>query len=283
MSTLCRDIEIKQDQVEIKTDNQTLTAKLAILAYGCSFNIQNKLKLIKEQPIKILGYGGIYKNYNLDKNKFYYFFDEEHLGYLWIFPKDKNLANIGFGAFNTNKKTRETLNRLLKKYKINAIQISEYAGIVPCSGPIKQTYTDRLLICGNAAGQVHAFSGEGIYYGLKAGQLAAKTAVKAVQQQKFNENFLKNYEKSWKKEIGRNMQSGIIEAELLLLAFKHKKIKNLFNAPTEKELKGMMLEGKVPLRARFAWKLARHFNLLEKEELPLTVNLLYKIYKFFKR
>ncbi|MBW2966164.1 NAD(P)/FAD-dependent oxidoreductase, partial [Candidatus Woesearchaeota archaeon] len=283
LSTNCQDLNIKENIIEIKTNKATLTANLAILAYGCNFNIQKKLNLIKNNPIIVLGYGGIYKNHNLDKNKFYYFFDSEHLGYLWIFPKDKQLANIGFGAFNSNKKTKEILNKFLKKYKINATQLSEYAGIVPCSGPINKTYTDRLLICGNAAGQVHAFSGEGIYYALKTGKLAAKTAIKATKENKFNKEFLKCYEKDWKKDISKNMQAGIIEAELLLLAFKHKKIKSLFKTPSEKELKQMMLEGKIPFRARFAWKLTKFFNLLEKEKLPLTVKFIYTVYKFFKK
>jgi digeranylgeranylglycerophospholipid reductase len=283
LSTPCKDINIKENLVEIITNKETLTANLAILAYGCNFNIQKKLNLVKKQPIIVLGYGGIYKNHNLDKNKFYYFFDTDYLGYLWIFPKDKQLANIGFGAFNTNKNTRQIINKLLKKYKINAQQFSEYAGIVPCSGPINKTYTDRLLICGNAAGQVHAFSGEGIYYGLITGKLAANTSIKALKEKNFNKEFLKNYEKDWKKEIGKNMQAGKIEADLLLLAFKHKKIKSLFNAPSEKELREMMLQGKVPLRAKFAWELTRLFNLTEKEKLPFTVNIIYKIYKFFKR
>jgi len=283
LSTACRDINIKENNVEIITNKKTLTAKLAILSYGCSFNIQKKLNLVEKQPIIVLGYGGIYKNHNKDKNKFYYFFDPEHLGYLWIFPKDKNLANIGFGAFNTNKNTRRTLDKLLKKYKINAEQISEYAGIVPCSGPIRQTYADRLLVCGNAAGQVHAFSGEGIYHALKTGQLAAKTAFKAVKQNNCSRSFLKNYEKDWKKEIGKNMKAGIIEGELLIYAFKNKKIKSLFNAPKEKELKEMMLNGKVPFRAKLAWRLIKYFRLSEKEKLPSTVKIIYAVYKLFRK
>ncbi len=274
LSTACKDININENNIEIITNKETLTADLIILAYGCNFNIQKKLDLVKKQPNMVLGYGGIYKNHNLDKNKFYYFFDQEYLGYLWVFPKDKRLANIGFGAFNTNKNTKEILNKLLKKYKINARQISEYAGIVPCSGPINKTYTDRLLICGNAAGQVHAFSGEGIYYGLITGKLAVNTAIKAVKENNFSKEFLKNYEKDWKKEIGKNMKAGIIEGELLKLAFKYKKVKRLFNSPTEKELKEMMVHGNVPLRAKIAYILAKS---------PLTVNIIYKIYKLFKK
>ncbi|MBW2981807.1 NAD(P)/FAD-dependent oxidoreductase [Candidatus Woesearchaeota archaeon] len=283
LSTTCQDLKIKENLIEIKINKEILTAKLAILAYGCNFNIQKKLNLVKKQPNMVLGYGGIFKNHNFEENKFYYFFDPKHLGYLWAFPKDKKTANIGFGAFNTNKNTKKIFKKLLKRYKINAKQLSEYAGIVPCSGPIKKTYADRLLICGNAAGQVHAFSGEGIYYGLVSGKLAAKTAVKAVKQNIFNDNFLKQYEKEWKKKIGKNMKAGIIASELLYLAFKNKEIKSLFKQPTEKELREMMLYGIVPLRARFVWKLAKIFNLLEKKELPLIVKIIYNIYKLIKK
>ena len=283
LSTSCQGINIKENLIEIKTNKEILTADIAILAYGCNFKIQKKFNLVKKQPSIVLGYGGIYKNHNLNPKKFYYFFDKDYLGYLWVFPKDKQTANIGFGVFDSNKNTKQIFSRLLKKYKINAEQISEYAGIVPCSGPIEKTYTNKLLVCGNAAGQVHAFSGEGIYYGLITGKIAARTAVKAVKENKFNDDFLKQYEDLWKKEINSKMKAGIIEADLLQLAFKYKKIEKLFKAPTEKELKGMMLYGKVPLRAEFAWRIANFFNLMEKENPPLIVNIIYHIYKLIKR
>jgi len=129
---------------------------------------------------------------------------------------------------------------------------------------------------------VHAFSGEGIYYALKTGQIAAKTAVNAVKQNNYKKDFLNQYEKSWKKQIGKNMKAGIIEGELLLYAFKNKKVKSLFNAPTETELKEMMLNGKVPLRAKLAWRCVKHFNLLEKDKLPVIVNIIYKLYRLFR-
>ena len=282
LRTSCEDINIKNNYIEIITNKRSITSSLAILSYGCNFRIQKKLNLVKKDPIIILGYGGICKYHSLDPKKFYYFFDENHLGYLWVFPKDKEKANIGFGAFDSNKHTKTIFNRLLKKFKLNVKQISEYAGTVPCSGPINKTYTDRLLICGNAAGQVHAGTGEGIYYALKSGKLAAQTAIKAVKKNKFHKRFLKQYEKTWKKDFNKSMQGGIIFKNLLTLGFKYKKIKKLFNAPSEKELKNMILEGKIPLRARIAWNLTKYFNLLNKEKFPLTIKILFRLYKFLK-
>jgi digeranylgeranylglycerophospholipid reductase len=274
LSTTCQDINIKENLAEIITNKGILTADLVILAYGCNFNVQKGLGLVKKDQNIVLGYGGIFKNHNLDPNKFYYFFGTKYLGYLWAFPKDKKTANIGFGAFNTNKNTKEIFKKLLKKYKINATQISEYAGIVPCSGPIEKTYACRLLICGNAAGHVHAFSGEGIYYGLIAGQLAAKTAAKAVKQNKFNKKFLKRYEKEWKRKISKNMKAGIMEAKLLQLAFRCNKLKSLFSAPSEEELKQMMLYGRIPFRAKIAYYLS---------EFPAIVNIIYFIYRLLRK
>ena len=39
------------------------------------------------------------------------------------------------------------------------------------------------------------------------------------------------------------------------LAIRKNIVRELFNIPTEKELKSMVLEGKIPLRAKIFWKL----------------------------
>lgn len=58
-----------------------------------------------------------------------------------------------------------------------------YAERYVTNGPIYRTYSDRLLICGDAAGQVFAGIGEGIYFSLKAGQIAGQTATKAIESE----------------------------------------------------------------------------------------------------
>src|SRR3989338_2745566 len=220
LKTRCDDIKTREDCIEVITNKGTIKSDLVILANGCDFKFQKKLGLVKKKQIVILGYGGIYKVNNVKQDRFQYYFNDGFFGYLWLFPKSRNLANIGFGALNTNKSVKETFNKLLRRHNIKAKQLSEYAGLVSCSGPIDKTYDDRLLVCGTAAGFVHAGTGEGIYFALESGKQAAEIAVKALKNKRFDKAFLKSYEKGWRKEFGKGMKGGIIFRDLLFLGLR---------------------------------------------------------------
>ena len=249
----CIDITIKNDFAEIITNKAKIKTRLVILAYGSNFNVQRKYGLIKKTPPLFVCYGGIYSNHNLDPKKFYAYFDDNYLGYLWIFPKNKDIANVGFGTvvkgINVKKAFADILKNICPKIK----KISEYGGIVPCSGPIEKTYHQRLLICGDAAGFVYAGTGEGIYFALESGRIASQIAAKAVNKHNFKKEFLSKYEKEWKKSFAKLMKAGIIFYDLQYIPFKRKKTKELFTLHTDKEIKEMLSEGKVPLRAKLIW------------------------------
>jgi flavin-dependent dehydrogenase len=172
---------------------------------------------------------------------------------VWLFPKSKNLANIGFGALNV-KNPREVLRRLLDSLGIKARQKSEYSGLINISGPIERTYSSRLLVAGTAAGLVFAGTGEGIRYALLSGKMAGETVCRALQKDDFSETQMASYEHEWKQLFGDAMQGGIVFRDLLFLGFKMKALELLFQQPSEEELRQMILAGKVPKRAALAWK-----------------------------
>ena len=58
--------------------------------------------------------------------------------------------------------------------------------------PVLET-TNRILLVGDAAGLVDIFTGQGICYALESGFLAAKTAIKAVKNQRFTQQMLSEY------------------------------------------------------------------------------------------
>jgi digeranylgeranylglycerophospholipid reductase len=274
LNTTCKDIIKKQDCLEIITNKGTIKTNLVILANGCDYKIQKKFNLIKSPPITIPCYGGIFKNHNLNPKKLYFFFNDNDLTALWIFPKNKNKANIGIGIFPSKKTNIKTaFKQAIKKYAPKSKGKPSYAGIFPTSGQIKQTYADRLLVCGNAAGQVYAGAGEGIYFALKSGQLAAKTATKAIKKRNFKAPFLRQYEKAWKKSFGNQLKASLVFTSILNFGFQYKKLEKLFKLPKEKELINLFMHGKIPVKARLA-------SILIKS--PLLLRLLRKFYNSFR-
>ena len=261
--------------VELSTDKGVFQTKLVIIATGAAFTLQKRLGLCGPEKEVYLGFGGIYKNHAWDKDKFYFIFDEQHSGGFWIFPKDDTLANIGFGGINTNVK--EAFYHLLQKYAPQAICVKNYAGLIDCTGPIRKTYSERVIVCGGAAGLVHAASGEGIQYALISGKIAGDCAQNALIKNNFSEQFLSQYELAWKKEIGTELFNSLDLHMLMRLGFKYTVAERLFREPSDDETQLMLSKGILPRRAQLAVKLIRLFGLYDKDltKKPVSKRLRY--------
>ncbi|MBD3379326.1 MAG: NAD(P)-binding protein [Candidatus Omnitrophica bacterium] len=257
MQNECAGIEVAGGHCRLTTNKGTERSRIAIIANGCDFRLQKQLGLVKNTPLLAPCVGGIYEFDGLDESRFKYVFDDRNEGYFWIFPKSATLANVGYGSFAKKTDISERFRALSDRYAAGAREISFYAGTVPVGGPIARTYAPGIMVCGSAAGQVYAGTGEGIYYALKAGQLAALTALRALEEGRFDGHAMKKYEFSWKRAFGKHMRAGIISRDLIKLAYRIGRVETLIKAPGEKDLKALMVEGEVPFKIALKWHILK--------------------------
>ena len=137
------------------------------------------------------------------------FFGAVPNGYGWVFAKD-GFLNIGIGATAVLLKdvgAMQAYNRFLDNLRAQGVIPSglELQPGVGCPLPFKhtaeRTVYGNLLLVGDAAGFVSPLSGEGIYYSIKGGQLAAE----AIFRHKENGVPLEAYEKAWRKAFGNDL------------------------------------------------------------------------------
>ncbi|PRR70233.1 geranylgeranyl reductase family protein [Neomoorella humiferrea] len=112
-------------------------------------------------------------------------------GYGWIFPKGDHLS-VGIGSFTRRVKG-------LKGYFLDfcrgmGLKVPEgvrcRGAVIPAAdGRIGALHTARALLVGDAAGLVDPFSGEGIYYALRSGRLAAEVLYAALEGRERLENY----------------------------------------------------------------------------------------------
>ncbi|MFH1850019.1 MAG: NAD(P)/FAD-dependent oxidoreductase [archaeon] len=287
LSTRCEDVIIRNDCAEVITNRGTFKAGMVVLAYGCNYAVQRRYGLVKGRPRMITGYGGIYRGRHrtLKHDRFYYYFDDDYLGYLWVFPKGEDTFNIGFGAYNAVS-AREAFSSLTRKHGFDRLErIGSYSGVVPCSGPIDRTYHDRLIVCGNAAGQVFAGTGEGTYYALRIGKIAGEIAVRAARNKSYSADALSRYEDKWKSMFEEALCGGVAFGELFALGYKYGQYHKLFSTPSNMELTNMIQYGKMPFRTKAARLAARLLvdsqNVMNKEPVPQTVRLIYRVARAF--
>lgn len=136
-------------------------------------------------------------------------------GYGWIFPKrDRISIGIGefaprvndlkgsFGRFVRDVSVRKNIDIEGKITRINSYRI-------PAGGFPRRIHGDRVLLTGDAAGFVDPFLGEGIYYAMKSGEIAADVAAGAVESGDFSDRFLHEYVMSCEKEFNYDLKSAL--------------------------------------------------------------------------
>lgn len=131
-------------------------------------------------------------------------------GYLWVFPKGDGRANVGVGIRRTRCSDNgplHYLNRFI--YRTGCSRLEFNAGAVPVAGPIRKTYTDGLLVVGDAAGQVDPLTGGGIHIAAECAMIAADVATEAVESQRTDSGFLSKYESTWHERIGKNLERSL--------------------------------------------------------------------------
>lgn len=139
-------------------------------------------------------------------------------GYVWVFPKGKDRANVGIGIrANQERKALDYLNSFIEKHpnlKEGSI-VEVNGGGVPVGNPLKELVKDNFMIIGDAAHQVNAIHGGGIGEAMKAATLAAETVIKAVDQNEYSEDILKEYEKKWFETEGKRLKKLVKLREII--------------------------------------------------------------------
>jgi digeranylgeranylglycerophospholipid reductase len=102
------------------------------------------------------------------------------------------------------RSARDYLNSYLESYFPTGTVTGFTVGGVIVHPTVKKTVADALLICGDAAHMVNPLSGGGIVNAMKAGRLAARTAVEALNMGDVSEARLQRYHHAWMELLGED-------------------------------------------------------------------------------
>jgi len=274
---LVTDIKILKDRVNIITkDGTSIDSQIVIGSDGVWSTIAKKSGLRKVNSNVGLC---IFEEFQIDSTTLDRYFGEKRLshifmrfqginGYGWVFPK-KNHLNLGICAFTLSE--QESIKKInLNEIYENYIKILKKSEIIPSNlesikikrgqlplYPLDKTYSNRIILCGDAAGFINPFSGEGIYYAMLSGEIAAKVISKALRSGKTDERFLSKYQKNWKKDFGRDIK------QYYVIGKRHRKRTNKMTEIIKKDkifadiILGVLL-GDISIY-KYRWKLRRRF------------------------
>src|SRR5213594_2905958 len=126
-------------------------------------------------------------------------------GYAWLFPKSECAANVGLGIValkSDGRNAREYLDDWIARRYPSGTKTGHTVGGVIVHHTAKQTHTDGVMICGDAAHMVNPLSGGGIVNAMKSGRLAGRTAAAAICAGDTSATRLAGYHQAWMELLG---------------------------------------------------------------------------------
>jgi digeranylgeranylglycerophospholipid reductase len=125
-------------------------------------------------------------------------------GYIWLFPKNEDTANVGIGMQLTKLKDRADVKKHLDRFIQGDPRLKKgrplelVSGAVSICAPIDRTVGNGVLLVGDAARQIDPITGGGISNSCKAGKVAGEVLAKATRERNFSQQSLMRYEKGWR-------------------------------------------------------------------------------------
>lgn len=220
------DIKISNENAKVILDDKSeIYSKLVVGADGVWSTVAKKTGLLKKKR-----YTGIcvLQEFNVDEDILDSFFGKNRMcsihlkfrnmpGYGWVFPKKQHL-NIGIVNLVPDSNISKTKKNLLDVY-LDYIKTLKETKVIPKDlkldrfkggafpvGPLEKTYANNTVIVGDAAGLINPITGEGIYYAMSSGEIAANVITKSLEANDTSEKFLSKYQKNWKKDFGRDIE-----------------------------------------------------------------------------
>ncbi|MEW6001819.1 MAG: NAD(P)/FAD-dependent oxidoreductase [Nitrospirota bacterium] len=194
-------------KINVKTEGEEFLAEVVVIATG--FEINYPYGQIRK-PNDFL-YGIQTESEVEDVNDV-----ELYLGrrvtpgsFAWVVPTNGKSAKIGLLA----KKNPAGHLKAFLQHPLLKDRVKGNNGQIKCSpiplGMIQKSYAERLIIVGEAAGQVKTTTGGGIYFGLLCSEIAVRTILKAFKSKDFSERLFREYEINWRSKIEPELKAGM--------------------------------------------------------------------------
>jgi digeranylgeranylglycerophospholipid reductase len=216
--TRATDILPKSDAVEVRVNSRhkktTLKAEAAVISSGFGSTLPQKLGLGEIKQF-VLGAQAEVDINGVDEVEVY--FDKSLVpgGFAWLVPTANGKGLAGLLTRNqADSRLKNLLDILSEQGKIASPDVPASHGAIPLK-PLPKTYAHRVLVVGEAAGQVKPTTGGGIYYGLLCADIASDVLHQAFRDGNFSAAALSAYEKEWRARLSRELTIGYWARNLL--------------------------------------------------------------------
>lgn len=211
LNSVVKTIEVGDDRVKVEAVGQKekliVETRAVVVTTGFGSGLVGRLGLGRIGNF-VIGVQAEIETRGIDEIEVF-FGQETAPGFFgWLVPISPNRALVGLLSRHSPEHYLSMLiSSLSGQGKVVSGEVEFNYGGIPLR-PLPRTYGDRLIVVGDAAGQVKPTTGGGIYYGLLCADIAADTLHRALETDALSARGLANYEREWKKKIGRELKVG---------------------------------------------------------------------------
>jgi digeranylgeranylglycerophospholipid reductase len=186
---------------------EIFNARAVVLANGFKPKLPSKLGLGRIKNF-LVGAQAEIEVKNLDELEVYFSQKMAPGAFAWLVPTSVNKAFVGLLATSQAKiHLQNLLNNLSSQGRIASREVEIGQKAIPVR-TLARSYGDRVLVIGDAAGQVKPTTGGGIYFGHLGARIAAGVLDKALSSDNLTAGQLSHYQKQWKAKMGKELSHG---------------------------------------------------------------------------
>ena len=233
-----KDFEVYPDKVVTKLRNGEEITSDVIIGAGGSFDlVSRRIREIENMPMKWRDEDiatALYFEIDVGREYMDRVYGEERIsmahikyqnldGYGWSFSKD-TVLNVGIGCPRSiiKKLKKDNSKWDERQYLLDYVETLKEQGWfpkdiqidrkmvagsnIPVGMGMKCTVGDRMLVIGDAGGFVSPLSGEGLYYALDSGRLAAESLDILFKERNFAKQDMMLYHNSWSDKWGDDLE-----------------------------------------------------------------------------
>ena len=211
LSSLVRGIEVNDDSVRVEAVRQgeklNFEARAVVIATGFGSSLAQGLGLGKVGDF-VMGAQAEVEAIGLDEVEVYFGKEMAPGFFAWLVPTSPPKALAGLMSRRSPEfYLKKLIASLQAQGKIAPAEAEPiFRGI--SLKPLARTCGNRLMVVGDAAGQVKPTTGGGIYYGLLCADIAANNLHRALESDDLSAKSLAGYEREWRKKLGWELRIG---------------------------------------------------------------------------
>ncbi len=221
-------LEQFSDQVVCHTNKGVFKAQLLIGADGATSKVGRITGLRKPRHPNAVGIAvevdepipDEWWNTFLDPSLLVFWFLNVPSGYFWSFPRKHSLS-LGIGGIagqlgNLPKLLRGIARMFAEQIGVSPFKLQGVCGhLLPLFSEPLPLFTKRIILVGDAAGFVDAFSGQGICYALESGLLAAQASINVTKNKQNHNVAFANFSKRIRRRFGEELRVSREVAQLV--------------------------------------------------------------------